>query len=204
MNDYPEIRASLVKFSRGKDHPLKAHAEVLITIIDAMGKEPNDPDLKDAFVKAYQRFYLAASGELLPPMTDETIPVNLPFSRVPVCACDTGEEPPSKQKQMECRLLGGPCSPNHVESDAERFPAATVEQLLEENERLRSALESGQQVLVTEGQAGRALMAVMSWYAESPIREIQMANDTCGIQFPLREIEAALRETSVMLGSVGK
>lgn len=32
----------------------------------------------------------------------------------------------------------------------------------------------------------------MLWYGESPIREIQMANDMCGIHFPVRQIEAAL------------
>lgn len=44
----------------------------------------------------------------------------------------------------------------------------------------------------TEQQARQALRAVVVWYRESPIREIQMANDTCGRKFPIREIEAAL------------
>lgn len=50
---------------------------------------------------------------------DDTIPVHLPFLRVPVCACDTESEPPNRQKQMECRLRGGPCSPNHVYTQEE-------------------------------------------------------------------------------------
>lgn len=45
---------------------------------------------------------------------------------------------------------------------------------------------------VTEHQARLALRAVMLWYGESPIREIQMANAVCGMHFPVREIEAAL------------
>lgn len=44
----------------------------------------------------------------------------------------------------------------------------------------------------TEKQARLALGAVLRWYAESPIREIQIASDVCGIKFPIREIEAAL------------
>lgn len=68
MNDYPEIRASLVKFARVADRPaaLKAHAEVLITIIDNMAKEPNDALLQAQFVDAYRRFQRAAEGEPLP------------------------------------------------------------------------------------------------------------------------------------------
>lgn len=44
----------------------------------------------------------------------------------------------------------------------------------------------------TEHQARMALRAVLLWYAESPIREIQMASEMCGMRFPIREIEAAL------------
>lgn len=44
----------------------------------------------------------------------------------------------------------------------------------------------------TEHQARLALRAILLWYRESPIREIQMANDCCGIRFPIKEIEAAL------------
>jgi hypothetical protein len=40
-------------------------------------------------------------------------PCNLPFERLPQCGCDPGSgEPPSKLKMMECRMRGGPCSPN--------------------------------------------------------------------------------------------
>jgi hypothetical protein len=46
---------------------------------------------------------------------------------------------------------------------------------------------------VTEHKARLALQAVLLWYAESPIREIQMANAMCGMHFPIREIEAALQ-----------
>lgn len=45
---------------------------------------------------------------------------------------------------------------------------------------------------VTEHQARLALRAVIVWYAESPIREIQMAEACCGRRFPVKEIEAAL------------
>jgi len=39
----------------------------------------------------------------------ETV-VNLPFSRVPTCACDRGVgDPPTKLQRMECRMRGGPC-----------------------------------------------------------------------------------------------
>jgi hypothetical protein len=44
----------------------------------------------------------------------------------------------------------------------------------------------------TEQQARQALRAVILWYGESPIREIQMANAACGRRFPVKEIEAAL------------
>lgn len=44
----------------------------------------------------------------------------------------------------------------------------------------------------TEQQAREALRAVIRWYAESPIREIQMADAACGIKFPIRAIETAL------------
>lgn len=45
----------------------------------------------------------------------------------------------------------------------------------------------------TEQQARQALRAVLLWYAESPIREIQWANSACGMQFPIKEIEAAFQ-----------
>jgi|HubBroStandDraft_6_1064221.scaffolds.fasta_scaffold00175_43 hypothetical protein len=52
-------------------------------------------------------------------MTDE-IKCNLPFERVPVCACDPGVGPaPSKQQQLECKLRGGQCSLTHVFTEAE-------------------------------------------------------------------------------------
>lgn len=44
----------------------------------------------------------------------------------------------------------------------------------------------------TEHQARLALRAVLLWYGESPIREIQMAEAACGRRFPVKEIEAAL------------
>jgi hypothetical protein len=50
----------------------------------------------------------------------------------------------------------------------------------------------------TEDQARRALRAVLIWYGESPIREIQAANAVCGTQFPLRAIEAALSVTAAL------
>lgn len=49
---------------------------------------------------------------------------------------------------------------------------------------------------VTEQQARNALRAVVIWYAESPIREIQMAEAACGRRFPIKEIEAALSLTN--------
>lgn len=46
----------------------------------------------------------------------DPIEVNLPFQRLPHCACDPGHgEPPSRAKKMECELRGGPCSPRHHE-----------------------------------------------------------------------------------------
>lgn len=48
----------------------------------------------------------------------------------------------------------------------------------------------------TEHQARLALRAVLFWYGESPIREIQIANAACGIRFPVKEIEAALAFTN--------
>lgn len=50
---------------------------------------------------------------------------------------------------------------------------------------------------VDEGAAAKALRLVMRWYGESPIREIQMANDACGIRFPAKEIDAVLTEHTV-------
>lgn len=44
----------------------------------------------------------------------------------------------------------------------------------------------------TEQQARQALREVIIWYAESPIREIQMSEAACGRRFPIRAIEAAL------------
>lgn len=36
---------------------------------------------------------------------------NLPFERVPTCACDKGlGSPPSRQMRLECKLRGGPCA----------------------------------------------------------------------------------------------
>lgn len=46
----------------------------------------------------------------------------------------------------------------------------------------------------TEHQARLALRAVMVWYGESPIREIQMAEAACGRRFPVKEIESALTQ----------
>ena len=40
----------------------------------------------------------------------EPISVNLPWERVPVCACDKGVgPPPTKQQMMECKIRNGPC-----------------------------------------------------------------------------------------------
>lgn len=48
-------------------------------------------------------------------------PVNLPFERVPTCACDPGHgEIPSKAQRLACQIGGGPCSPN------QNNPAADV------------------------------------------------------------------------------
>jgi hypothetical protein len=44
----------------------------------------------------------------------------------------------------------------------------------------------------TEQQARQALRAVLIWYQESPIREIQMSEAACGRRFPVKAIEAAL------------
>ncbi len=48
------------------------------------------------------------------------IECNLPFERMPACACDPGAgDPPTKQKMMECRLRGGACSPDYHEKHPE-------------------------------------------------------------------------------------
>jgi len=39
------------------------------------------------------------------------LPVNSPFERVPVCACDKGTgEPPPQLQILECKMRGGPCA----------------------------------------------------------------------------------------------
>ena len=44
-----------------------------------------------------------------------SIPVNMPFERVPTCACDKGVgHPPSKLQRLECKARRGPCSENHI------------------------------------------------------------------------------------------
>jgi hypothetical protein len=41
---------------------------------------------------------------------------NLPFERVPQCACDSGTgDPPTKEQQADCRWNDGPCSPSYYE-----------------------------------------------------------------------------------------
>lgn len=41
-------------------------------------------------------------------------PVNLPFERVPVCACDPGRGPkPTSLQILECKARRGPCSPQN-------------------------------------------------------------------------------------------
>lgn len=43
---------------------------------------------------------------------------NLPFERLPQCACDSGAgEPPTKQAMLECQLRGGPCSATYYEKN---------------------------------------------------------------------------------------
>ena len=44
----------------------------------------------------------------------------------------------------------------------------------------------------TEHQARIALRAVLLWYGESPIREIQVASAVCGMPFPIDAIKGAL------------
>ena len=56
--------------------------------------------------------------------------------------------------------------------------------------------------MTTEQQAREALRAVLIWYQESPIREIQMADAACGRRFPIKEIEAAV-VTNVHRGGEG-
>lgn len=43
----------------------------------------------------------------------EPLECNLPFERLPVCACDTGKTPPTKLQRLECRMRLGPCAPRH-------------------------------------------------------------------------------------------
>ena len=51
----------------------------------------------------------------------------------------------------------------------------------------------------TEQQARQALRAVLIWYSESPIREIQTADAACGRRFPIKAIEDALKNTSKIM-----
>lgn len=47
-------------------------------------------------------------------------PIQLPFERLPVCACDPGIGPkPARQQTLECELRGGPCSPNYTKHTME-------------------------------------------------------------------------------------
>lgn len=40
----------------------------------------------------------------------EPIKCNMPFDRLPQCACDPGSgDPPTKQQMLECKISGGPC-----------------------------------------------------------------------------------------------
>jgi hypothetical protein len=56
----------------------------------------------------------------------DNMEVNLPFERLPVCSCDSGNgSPPSKQRMLECRLSGGPCSPNYYKQKTDATRAGT-------------------------------------------------------------------------------
>lgn len=40
----------------------------------------------------------------------EFVKCNLPFERVPTCACDKGiDDPPTPLHRLECKMRGGPC-----------------------------------------------------------------------------------------------
>lgn len=55
-------------------------------------------------------------------MEDE-IEVNLPFERIPVCACDPGKgQPPTRKFMLECRLKDGPCAAGYYD----RHPEANI------------------------------------------------------------------------------
>lgn len=44
----------------------------------------------------------------------EPIECNLPFERLPCCACDPGSgDPPTKLQMLECKMRGGPCAGCH-------------------------------------------------------------------------------------------
>lgn len=63
----------------------------------------------------------------------EPIECNLPFSRLPQCACDLGRGPaPTRQqmkiKMMECRLKDGPCAPGYCERHPEACIPETINQ----------------------------------------------------------------------------
>ena len=59
-------------------------------------------------------------------MSEET-PVNLPFDRIPECACDPGFGPRiTPQQKLDCRMHGGQCSRNAAPSSPMTTPTPDV------------------------------------------------------------------------------
>jgi hypothetical protein len=54
----------------------------------------------------------------------EPIEVNLPFQRLPWCACDPGTgESPTILKMLECKIAGGRCHPDYEKTHPAAEPA---------------------------------------------------------------------------------
>lgn len=57
----------------------------------------------------------------------EPIECNLPFQRLPWCACDLGTgEPPTTLQMLECKVRGGPCHPDYVKNNPDAAEPATT------------------------------------------------------------------------------
>lgn len=57
-------------------------------------------------------------------MSNDATECNLPFERLPVCACDPGHgAPPTRLQRLECKARRGPCAERY-EPTAEQKIAA--------------------------------------------------------------------------------
>lgn len=52
------------------------------------------------------------------------VDINMPFERLPVCACDLGHGPmPTRLHRLECKARRGPCAERYAPTDEEKRPA---------------------------------------------------------------------------------